>query len=74
MLFVNVGSFQVVYDANYLSLLVEEKEKCLNKIDYLQKQQAANQTSKRPTTRVTSSKHFILIELFVSLRSSPMIL
>lgn len=51
---------QVVYDANYLSLLIEEKEKCLNKIEYLQNQQAANHSSKRPTTRVTSLKRFLL--------------
>lgn len=42
---------QVVYDANYLSLLVEDKEKCLDTIEYLQKQQGGSQSSQCPTTR-----------------------
>lgn len=51
IVFIHIRTLQVVYNANHLSKLVEKKEKCLNKIEYLQKQQATRQNSKRTTTR-----------------------
>ena len=62
-------TLQVVYNANHLSKIVEKKEKCLNKIEYLQKQQATRQSSKRSTTRVSICRN-ILLEHFDSLRFS----
>lgn len=63
MMSVNIRPLQVVYDANYLSLLVEDKEKCLDTIEYLQKQQGGSQSSQCPTTRVTSST-ILPVEIF----------
>jgi hypothetical protein len=53
IVFIHIRTLQVVYNANHLSKLVEKKEKCLNKIEYLQKQQATRQNSKRTATRVS---------------------
>lgn len=56
IVFNNVRVLQVVYDANHLSKLVEKKEKCVNKIEYLHKQQTTSLNSKRSTTRVSSDR------------------
>ena len=46
---------QVVYNAKTLAKLVEEKEKCLNKIEYLQKRRTTNQLSTQPTIRASGT-------------------
>jgi hypothetical protein len=52
---INIVVLQVVYNAKSLAKLVKEKEKCLNKIEYLQKRRATNQLSKQPTIRASGT-------------------
>ena len=52
---IDIVVLQVVYNAKSLAKLVEEKEKCLNKIEYLQKRRASNQLCTQPTIRASGT-------------------